>query len=107
MEEWESWLTEFKSRIGGENACILDGIRYHKIDRWRYPSTYVEVPVEMIGFSIEKAKVSAGIVGFRGSNFQPDDEKSGEIGDVDGGKLNTVQPESGWWLFEDELLSTT
>ena len=77
-EEAEQWRIRFEIQMGGDNPCVLDGIKHHQIDRSRYPPTYVEVPVELTGFPVEKAKMSAGIVGFRGLCFQPEDEGGGD-----------------------------
>jgi len=79
----------------------LDGARYHRIDTKEVPPGYVTVPVELDNNGqIIKSEMLAGSVGMSVS-------KSGlELAD---GTLNydTIQPRSGWCMYEIDNPSST
>lgn len=76
-----------QSRFGGMNVpkLELDGVSYHVIGSDEIPPGYTSVPVKVDdNGDVFMATMMAGSVGIR------------YIGD------NTIQPESGWFMFEDD-----
>jgi Domain of unknown function (DUF4419) len=73
----------------------LDGAHYHHIESKDVPRGFASVPVELRDeFIIYPSMMVAGSVGVRISS-------SGELlHGKDGTGLDTLQPESGWWMYE-------
>ncbi|KAL8923614.1 MAG: hypothetical protein Q9208_004561 [Pyrenodesmia sp. 3 TL-2023] len=81
-DDHETW---YKSR-----ALKLDGMVYHWIESDDVPPGYSSVPVKVDDNGDEfQATMIAGSVATRYSSSQGD-----------GDNLDTIQPESGWWMFE-------
>lgn len=72
----------------------LDGVRYHKIDSDEIPSGWVQVPVKIddSGEMVRSVMV-AGSVGMSCSSSGSEDKNGDPI-------LDTLQPETGWWICE-------
>ena len=79
------WKPQSNFRYMNVPKLELDGVAYHVLEADDIPSGYTSVPVKVDdnGF-VFMAKMIAGSVGTR----------------YIGG--NTIQPESGWWMFEDD-----
>lgn len=79
------WKPRSCSRYMGDPALELDGVAYHLIESDDIPAGFTSVPVKVDdnGY-VFMAKMVAGSIGTR------------YIGD------DTMQPESGWWMFEDD-----
>ena len=73
----------------------LDGVGYHRIEIENVPPGYGSVPVTVVDNGVEfEATMIAGSVAIKGtSSGEP--LKSGQPG------LDTMQPVSGWWMFEN------
>ena len=70
----------------------LDGVQYHRIESDEVPPGYTSVPVKVVDNGNEfDALMVAGSVGIKASSS----ESGGK-----GGELDTMSPESGWWIFE-------
>ncbi|KAL8848444.1 MAG: hypothetical protein Q9221_006551 [Calogaya cf. arnoldii] len=98
LSYYRGWITAFcfwgaegktlwKSQTinGSISKLELDGVVYHMIESDDVPPGYTSVPVKAYrnGYAIW-LRMMAGSVGMR------------YIGD------DTIQPESGWWMFEDD-----
>lgn len=82
----------YLSRWAGEGPgeLELDGVVYHWIDSNQVPPGYTSVPAKVDDNGNEfEATLIAGSVGMR--YF---------IDEGTGPDLNTIKPESGWWMFE-------
>lgn len=78
----------------------LDGIVYHTIGTTKIPPAFAEVPVRLIDNGLEfKTVMVAGVVGIRVTSSGI--SEPGAKGMTHDGKNDTLQPEAGWWLFED------
>lgn len=98
------WITAFCfwgcKRVGGGPNLLLDGVRYHEIELGDIPADFASVPLKVDdnGFDYQTTMV-AGSVGVRVTS-------SGELstsvskGGNDDVVHDTVQPESGWWIFK-------
>jgi len=98
------------NRVG----CDLDGTLYHVVDDSGIPAGYMGVPVKVIDDKEYKCRMVAGSVGIRcTSSGKPmgripqlyirssqQTESSTTTQDVIG--LDSVQPFSGWWMFDTE-----
>jgi len=78
----------------------LDGTRYHKIDSEKIPSGWIQVPVKIDdnGEMVDSVMV-AGSVGMSCSSSGIEDENGAFI-------LDTLQPETGWWICEKMTASS-
>ncbi|KAK5096093.1 hypothetical protein LTR70_001503 [Exophiala xenobiotica] len=76
-----------------------DGVRYHKLDSEVIPPGWCKVPVTVDdnGKTVQTEMV-AGSVGILCSSSGREDA-SGNI------SLDTMQPETGWWIFEKKSVS--
>ncbi|KAL8853146.1 MAG: hypothetical protein Q9221_002028 [Calogaya cf. arnoldii] len=76
---------------GDERTLKLDGMVYHSIESDAVPPGYTAVPVKVDdnGYMFQ-ATMIAGSVATRYSRSP----------DCSGHDLDTIQPESGWWMFE-------
>jgi hypothetical protein len=75
-------------------VLVLDGARYHRIETGDVPPGYASVPVELDDHGvIYKAEMVAGSVGMMisASGLKLDNGKQG---------FDTVQPGSGWCMYE-------
>ncbi|MCJ1326765.1 hypothetical protein MMC10_003430 [Thelotrema lepadinum] len=88
-------------------GCELDGVLYHRADVEKIPSGFTSVPFVVEEWGIEyKTRMIAGSVGIRtwSSGMEMDNgdvtnrrhKATGEPG------YDTLQPESGWWMFHLE-----
>jgi hypothetical protein len=78
-----------------ELALELDGAYQHSIDSEDVPKAVASVAVRVIYGLIEyDSMMVAGSVGMRVSSSGEPLHGKEETG------LNTVQPESGWWIYE-------
>ncbi len=76
---------------GSAPELKLDGVKYHKVDTQDIAPGWVSVPVKVDdNGTIHDTRMAAGSVGVKVT--------SSEKGDV----LDTVQPVSGWWIFESK-----
>ncbi|KAL9008753.1 MAG: hypothetical protein Q9180_009471 [Flavoplaca navasiana] len=83
--EFYKLLRPVISRYMNVPKLELDGVAYHVIEADDIPSGYTSVPVKVDDNGhVFMAKMIAGSVGTK------------SIGG------NTIQPESGWWMFEDD-----
>jgi hypothetical protein len=75
---------------------VLDGAEFHLVKMNAVPRGYCTVPVDINDDGQElKAEMLAGSVGCQWLT------SSGDLGDGDDpGKLDTIQPFSGWWIYE-------
>ncbi|KAL8846359.1 MAG: hypothetical protein Q9221_008548 [Calogaya cf. arnoldii] len=107
-------------------GCNIDGTLYHRVDTNDIPNGYVSVPVTVDDYGrIYKTRMLAGSVGIQlrrsglpvdeprysyGSSFawRSDGEMTYDGGGPGGGgpgvgypvDLDTLQPVSGWWMYE-------
>ena len=113
-------------------GCDIDGILYHQVDTNDIPNGYVSLPVTVDDNGvIHKTRMVAGSVGIQlsTSGLPVDDSQAYSYGssfswgpnggttDTYGGTgvgypvdLDTIQPVSGWWMYEiigDSSLKTT
>ncbi|KAL8781581.1 MAG: hypothetical protein Q9213_005931 [Squamulea squamosa] len=79
---------------GGRDPVLeLDGVTYHRINSEEVPPGYTSVPVKVNDSGhVFMTKMVAGSVGTRFSSSGQDR----------GSSMDTIQPESGWWMFEDD-----
>lgn len=98
----------FRRGKGAAANCVLDGVRYHRIESADVPPGYASVPVKiddngviyearMVAGSVGIRMESSGVAGERGpggrgGKLRPKDEPL-EVG------LDTVRPISGWWMY--------
>ncbi|KAI9719224.1 MAG: hypothetical protein M1812_003554 [Candelaria pacifica] len=104
-----------------KQLLTLDDVVYHTVGTTDIPPAYGETDVRLVDNGVPFATVLvAGLVGVRVEYDQAEDDEMEDSGMKDvamkdkksDGKLNTVRPEAGWWLFEDKdrtqtALSTT
>ena len=102
--QYSGWITAFcfwsedgdrqySIRDGG-NYLSLDGVSYHKISSGDVPNGWCKVPVELNDNGIElETEMVAGSVGIACSSSGLETE-NGKVG------FDTMQPESGWWIYE-------
>ena len=71
----------------------LDGVRYHKVNRESVPSGWCSVPVTLVekGRNIDSEMI-AGSIGVNCSG-------SGKALPKGKPELDTMQPQTGWWMF--------
>ncbi|KAL8789684.1 MAG: hypothetical protein Q9195_006737 [Heterodermia aff. obscurata] len=103
-------------------GCDIDGILYHRVNTNDIPKGYVSLPVTVDDNGvIHKCRMVAGSVGIqlRSSGLPVDESEerphgtnyawgpNGETIDAEGGpgvryavNLDTIQPVSGWWIYE-------
>jgi hypothetical protein len=75
----------------------LDGVVYLRIETLRIPPAYVSVPIKLVESGREvDVIILAGCVGMAVSD-------SGKVSNNHDGKPDTVQPISGWWIFEGKI----
>ncbi|RDW79917.1 hypothetical protein BP6252_04555 [Coleophoma cylindrospora] len=92
--------TEFQDYMGeGTEVFSLDGVDYHRIDTDDIPQSYVSVPVKVNDNGNEfDTHMIAGSVAIdltsSGDTVEACNGKAGVVG------LDTLQPVSGWWIFE-------
>jgi hypothetical protein len=110
-----------RGRDDNEQGCEVDGTTYHRIDTKDIPNGYVSVPVTVDDNGTEiKTRMVAGSVGIAVSSsgekldisnrrqLRVQEESEGsqlkkvvpDPGDVTG--LDSLQPVSGWWMYELE-----
>jgi hypothetical protein len=106
--------TVMKTYFGDKTPRLaLDGVLYHRIDSSDVPPGYVSVPVKVDDNGNEyNTFMVAGSVGMRvwssgdmlvprptyvWQNGRSEEQKKEEMEDPG---LDTVQPESGWWIFK-------
>ncbi|KAI9927222.1 hypothetical protein MW887_003608 [Aspergillus wentii] len=78
-----------------EAGCLLDGVKYHKVNIDEIPVGYSSVPVKVDEFGvIHEAMMVAGMVGIRASSSGEVIQKSGKAA------LDSIQPVCGWWMCE-------
>jgi hypothetical protein len=78
------------------DRLVLDGVEFHAVPTKAVPRGYCTVPVDINDNGYElKAEMLAGSVGCQWLTCSGD----AEDGD-DPGKLDTIQPFSGWWIYE-------
>jgi hypothetical protein len=125
-EEGTSLFREPQTKFGGyddsESGCNLNGTRFHRVDTDDIPQGYVSVPVlvddngqkfktRMVAGSVgiaasrsgEKLDTTNQYNGWIESNIvgeQPFQDTTFVVGDVTG--LDSLQPVSGWWMYELE-----
>ena len=80
---------------GMAKSMVLDGARYHLVDTSKIPPGYATVPVELNdNGAITNAEMVAGSLGMMVSS-------SGlELAEGKEGKYDTVQPTTGWCMYE-------
>ncbi|KAL8927642.1 MAG: hypothetical protein Q9172_001271 [Xanthocarpia lactea] len=77
-------------RTQRQSALRLDGATYHEVESNNVPPGYTSVPVKVIdNGAVFRARMVAGSVGQKHTSRQEA-----------GSSLDTIQPESGWWMFE-------
>ena len=80
----------------GRTWLVMDGARYGTIDIKFIPKGYGSVPVKVKGLGGERdTTMVAGSVGIRGTS-SGNVLEHGEVG------LDTMQPVTGWWIYENE-----
>lgn len=79
---------------GGEQVCRIDGTTFSCIGKGNIPNGHVSVPVKVIehGKKVD-TKMVAGSVGIAAIS-------SGEPQAGSKAGLDTLQPVSGWWMYE-------
>ncbi|OXV06808.1 hypothetical protein Egran_05426, partial [Elaphomyces granulatus] len=98
--DWEG-RSLFTSGQGNAQWTVLDGVRYHRVDTNNVPPGFASVPVKLDDNGDEYDTVMvAGSVGIRATS-------SGELltpSKFDNPgitiELDTLQSESGWWMYE-------
>lgn len=106
------WVTEFQDQMGNTTPIlVLDGVRYHRVELDDIPIGFVATPlkIEDPSGTLYNARILAGSIGMRVTSsggkiaeFQPNlwGHKPPEMRkNSDGGVLDTVQPESGWFVY--------
>jgi len=101
-EYLSGWITAFtffsekgKSLYKQLDGTVLDGVQYHTIDAVEMPPAHAEVDVTLDDNGVEfKTMMVAGVVGYR----VLDSGMTTAAGH--NGKRDTVQPVTGWWMFE-------
>ncbi|MCJ1406178.1 hypothetical protein MMC19_000243 [Ptychographa xylographoides] len=91
-----SALSEISTRLrpGQSQALSLDGVMYSRIDTNDVAPGYTVVPVKIDDNGVElKSIMIAGSIGVKCSGTEGDRTTANTT-------LNTVQPESGWFIFE-------
>ena len=89
----------------------LDGMTYHTADRDKIPVGFCKVPVDINDNGEEiKAEMLAGSVGYEWSSSggevaEPNAVQQARLQDEEEaasskGVLDTIQPRSGWWIYE-------
>lgn len=74
---------------------MLDGVRYHKVDDEKVPAGWSKVPVVIkdgLGSAVQ-AEMVAGSVGISCSASGVKNKRGAVY-------LNTMQPQTGWWIYE-------
>lgn len=119
---WSGWITAFcfwneegkylrqspmlipNAYIGGrmmlgrntERHLNIDGQDFHKVDSTELPPAWVSVPITMDDNGVEfSGRMIAGCVGLNVT-------ESGEKLEQGGTGLDTMRPETGWWIFEEK-----
>lgn len=87
-----------------EMGCELDGVLFHCVDTNDIPCTMVSVPVK-INDNLD-AKIMAGIAGTKvtSSGQMIDGTDDDDIDHIlpEQAVLDSIQPASGWWIYEPE-----
>ena len=115
------WLTAFcfwsaqgrslyhKGNVQYSAKCNLDGTLYHTVDAKDIPAGYMGVPVKDLQRPHKKYRMVAGSVGIRcTSSGRPMESipqrmpvrRTGGSNTVEVAGLDSMQPVSGWWIYE-------
>jgi hypothetical protein len=97
------------NRVG----CDLDGTLYHVVDDSGIPAGYMGVPVKVIDDIEYKCRMVAGSVGIRCASsgkpiertpryFRSSQQTESSMTTQEVVGLDSVQPLSGWWMFDTE-----
>ena len=97
------WNADGKSLYRLEsNGCEISGVKFHKVDTDEIPEGFVSVPVTVDDNGIlYKTRMAAGSVGIKvsSSGQMLDMSRTREPSEGRAG-LDTLQPVSGWWMYE-------
>ncbi|KAH8682806.1 hypothetical protein BGZ60DRAFT_368637 [Tricladium varicosporioides] len=86
---WNEKGNPFRSQYNPNTWHLkLDDVQYHEMDLDKYPSGQVSVPVTL---AEGMAKMVAGSCGMQATGLANGENESDQ---------NTLQPVSGWWLFQ-------
>ena len=78
----------------GHHRLEIDGVRYPHIDEDNLPVGFCKVPVTVINiYGKCEALMIDGSIGISCSS-------SGETTESGGVGLDSMQPQTGWWMFE-------
>lgn len=97
---YSGWITAF-CYWDERGRCLHDpggGGEGVRLTRSQIPMGFAKVPVTLLDYGVEIAtEMVAGSVGIRAREFGEDGE--GSTGNCQPGGLDTVQPESGWFMY--------
>jgi hypothetical protein len=111
---------EQDERSSRRAGCELNGVLYHRLDTNKMPSSVASVPVKVNDNGTEyDTKMVAGLIGISASSSgipmqveQHEDVRSGGVRSPENSELrsgtsaqpglDTIQPLSGWWMYEVE-----
>ncbi|OQV15367.1 hypothetical protein BV898_10473 [Hypsibius exemplaris] len=84
---------------GGPLMLVIDGVRYNRVDMQHIPPAYAEVDVMMEEDGMKcRGVMVAGLVGVQISGSKADGtEGTGGHGE----RHNTLEPVTGWWIFQN------
>ncbi|KAF1943610.1 hypothetical protein EJ02DRAFT_432988 [Clathrospora elynae] len=84
-----------------ERACELDGIAYHQVATEEIPNGFASVPVKVNdNGTTYHTKMIAGAIGIQATSSGGLGAEGDEPGAAEGDKLDTLQPLSGWFMYE-------
>ena len=79
-----------------ERHLNIDGQDFHKVDSNELPSAWVSVPIIVDDNGVQfSGRMVAGCVSLNVT-------ESGEKLEHGGTGLDTLRPETGWWMFEEK-----
>lgn len=94
LDEWDE----------GNAGCELDDILFHKVDTKDIPSAFASVPVTVNdNGSTYESMMIAGLVGIQATPNGSVFNKNHDRHESDEQRPNSIQPLSGWWVYEKEL----
>ncbi|RMJ25517.1 hypothetical protein PHISP_03627 [Aspergillus sp. HF37] len=82
----------------GQRGCELDGVEFHLVDTKDIPSGFASVPVNVNNNGVMyDTKMVAGMVGIQAT---PNGQVGGPAVQSERPCLDSIQPVSGWWMYE-------
>lgn len=92
---------ELEGYIPEDKRCVVDGVRYHIVDTGAIPDGVVSVPVKVVEHGVKtETRMLAGLMGIRGLSSISDQTRSEQHPEDGEVELHTIQPVSGWLMYE-------